>query len=49
MKDTSHVQHVQTDKQAMKSRKPFVAPALRREAGLTEVTAERTFTFTSAS
>lgn len=30
-------------------RKPFVAPALTREAGLTEATAERTFTFTTAS
>lgn len=42
-------QHINRDEQKPTERKPFEVPVLRREAGLTEVTAERTFTFATAS
>ena len=37
------------DRSEQEARKPFEAPELHREAGLTETTAERTFTFSSGS
>jgi len=42
-------QHIDRARQQADERKPFVVPQLRREAELTRLTAERTFTFQAAS